>query len=252
MNSNSKNNNNNNKKKIKVKLKEETKKNIENNNNNNIEDISIKSVDIESEILRNSNLDPEASIYLPKKNENEKQNENKNKLNEETKEEQQQIQTPPPVETYDHQKYIENAVQFEVDYHFSDISLSMDNYLLSRMHEDKNYWVSFEIVANLTKIKSITNDYDLIRKAIRNSKLIIFNDNETKVKRPNFIPPKPKQHKDLRRTVFLYGLSNNITIKQIKLLCSPYGNVKKVVLDNPNDTKTIKLDKKKPKKNQKI
>ncbi len=73
----------------------------------------------------------------------------------------------------------------------------MDNYLLSRMHEDPEYWVPLGTVANLTKVKSLTNDEELVKTAVEQSDTLIFNHDKTKVKRPNFTPPKPKQYKNL-------------------------------------------------------
>ena len=64
------------------------------------------------------------------------------------------------------------------------------------MHQDPEYWVSLKVIANLTKIKEITEDINIILAAIRNSEVLILNENETKVKCKDYIPPKPKHHKN--------------------------------------------------------
>jgi hypothetical protein len=135
------------------------------------------------------------------------------------------------MDEYDHEAIVENMVRFQVEYHFSDTNLAMDNYLVSRMHEDKEYWVPVKIVCNLTKIRALTDKEDVVLNAIRKSDIVILNSDQTKVKRPNYIPPKPKLHKDLRRTAFLYGLSKDVTKEQIIALCSEYGTIKDIVFD---------------------
>ena len=123
-------------------------------------------------------------------------------------------------------------VKFQIEYHFSDTNLSMDNYLLSRMHEDSEYWVPVKTVANLTKIRSLTENEATVLEAIKDSDMLILNSDETKVKRPSFVPPKPKQHKDLRRTVFLYGLSQDMAnTESVIKLCNEFGKVKSVAFD---------------------
>jgi len=134
---------------------------------------------------------------------------------------------------YDNNVDIENMVLFQVDYHFSDINLAMDNYLLSRMNDDPEYWIPVKIVANLTKIRSLTKNENVVLEAIKKSNLLILNGNHTKVKRPNFIPPKPKQHKDLRRTAFVYGLPKNITREKVVESCCAYGTIRDIIFDDP-------------------
>ena len=54
-----------------------------------------------------------------------------------------------------------NMVQFQVEYHFSDENLKLDNYLLSKLNDDPNYWVPIKIIASLSKISSITEDINI-------------------------------------------------------------------------------------------
>ncbi|ETO26895.1 hypothetical protein RFI_10240 [Reticulomyxa filosa] len=130
---------------------------------------------------------------------------------------------------------LRNMIQFQVEYHFGDENLNMDNYLLSCMHEDPEFWVPLTTVENLTKIKALTISHELVVESIRNSKMLVLNADATKVKRLDFSPPKPKPHKDLRRTVFLYGLPPNTTKEDVEKICSLYGVVKSVILDTPNN-----------------
>ncbi|ETO11194.1 hypothetical protein RFI_26180 [Reticulomyxa filosa] len=127
-------------------------------------------------------------------------------------------------------------IKFQVEFHFSDKNLEMDNYLLSQMHKDPEYWVPLEIVAKLAKIKELTTNEAYVLEAIERSKEVILSKDKNKVKRPDFKPPKPKQHKNLRRTVFVCGLSPMITIEEIKEMCKPYGEVKEVRLNMSEPT----------------
>lgn len=133
------------------------------------------------------------------------------------------------------EKALFNQVKFQVFYHFSNENLKMDNYLLSKMHEHPDYWVSIHNVANLTKIKTLTEDESLVLRAVKTcTDSLELNEDESAVRRINFIPPKPKQHKDLRRTVFLYGLPPNVTKQQVVEVCREYGGVRMVALDKPD------------------
>eukprot|EP01084_Bolivina_argentea_P113962 203007_1 len=125
-----------------------------------------------------------------------------------------------------------NKVQFQVEYLFSDANLALDNQLLSKLHQDKEYWVSVRFIAHLKHIKSITDDIDVIKKAIHNSEILVLNNSETKVRRTNFIPPKLEPHKHMRQTVFIYGLSDNYNDKRIIKMCSQYGDLNAIVFDN--------------------
>ena len=136
------------------------------------------------------------------------------------------------LEAFDYNLIAINMVQFQIEYHLSNDNLALDNFLLAKMHQDPEYWVSLKVIANLTKIKEITEDINIILAAIRNSEVLILNENETKIKRKDYIPPKPKHHKNMRRTVFVYGLSETDDQQEITKLCKDHGNLRAIVFDN--------------------
>lgn len=135
------------------------------------------------------------------------------------------------LETFDYDSIALNMVQFQIEYHFSEENLALDNYLLSKLNEDPEHWVSIKIIAGLTKITSITEDLNIVKQAIKNSDKLILNKDETKLKRKDFKPPKPKHHKNIRRTAFVYGLADYNRNNLIKL-CTKYGKLKAIVYDN--------------------
>ncbi|ETO31612.1 RNA recognition motif (RRM)-containing protein [Reticulomyxa filosa] len=140
-------------------------------------------------------------------------------------------ESTPSVFQSEESESTEKLVQLQVDYYFSDENLKTDNYLLSCMHEDPEYWVPVKTVLHLSGVRALTRNEKIVMEAIRKSKLLILNANETKIKRPNFVPPKPRQNKNLRRTVFLYGLPPSVTKEEIMQLCQKYGVIRNVYLD---------------------
>jgi len=150
----------------------------------------------------------------------------------------------PQPEAFDYDAIAVNMVRFQLEYQFSDENLCLDNYLLSRLRRDADFWISFDTVATLSKISSITEDRAVILKAIKSSDMFLLRTDAasgyTTLKRKNYTPPKPRHHKNMRRTAFLYGLApDDATVKFITALCSPHGKLNAIAFD---DGKTVILD----------
>ena len=148
------------------------------------------------------------------------------------------------VETFDYDAIAVNMIQFQVEHHFSDENLALDNRMLTKLHQDPEYWVSIKSLLAINQVSAITEDPEVVKKAVRKSEILTLNDEETKVKRKNFVPPKPRHHKNMRRTVFVYGLSDGDNVNTVRDLCQAIGQVNAIVFDDGKkyilNTKAIK------------
>lgn len=140
-------------------------------------------------------------------------------------------------EAFDYDAIAVNMVRFQLEYQFSDENLCLDNYLLSRLRRDAAYWISLDTVASLSKIASITEDRAVILKAVQSSHLFLLRTDASsgciKLKRKDYTPPRPRHHKNMRRTAFLYGLTpKDTTVAAITALCSPHGKLNAIAFDD--------------------
>merc|ERR1712096_148498 len=145
-------------------------------------------------------------------------------------------------EAFNYDAIAVNMLRFQLNYLFSDENLCLDNYLLSRLRRDSAYWVSLDTVASLSKIASITEDQAVILKAIRSSDQFLLHTDASsgsiKMKRKDYVPPRQRHRKNMRRTAFLYGLAPaDATVDAVTALCSPHGKLNAIAFDD--DTRHV-------------
>jgi len=136
------------------------------------------------------------------------------------------------VEAFDYDSIAVNMMKFQVEHHFSDDNLAVDNRMLSKLHNDPEYWVSIKSILAISQIAAITEDPEIVKKAVHRSEMLILNHDETKIKRKDFIPPKPRHHKNMRRTIFIYGLSPNDGVHSVKAMCEGIGGIHGIIFDD--------------------
>lgn len=121
-----------------------------------------------------------------------------------------------------------HLVRSQLEFYFSDQNLFEEQHsnLQYYMKLDSQRWVPSHILLNLPSIAKLTTDMQVILDALRSSNLLELNEDESKCRRPNYIPPADyKVRKNLRRSVLVYGLPEQMTDKSIRQLLGSHGNI---------------------------
>jgi len=138
----------------------------------------------------------------------------------------------PTASAPDQAQLLENVIRASIEYSFSDVGLTQDRFLLARMAEDPEGWVNVNVLANLPKVKHLCQDTQVLTQALKKSSFLTMDASGTKVRRPNYTPPKPKRNKDLRRTVFVYGILESYDEAALRELLGTFGFIAKVFFDS--------------------
>jgi len=105
---------------------------------------------------------------------------------------------------------LKEAICKQVEYYFSRQNLSTDHYLVSQMNHD--LFVPISVIANFKMVKTLTNDYDLICEAVKNSNQVIIDEVNKKLK-PNIVLK--------RNTVIIRDIPQSTPQEEILNLFSP-------------------------------
>ena len=119
-------------------------------------------------------------------------------------------------------------IRSQIEYLFSDYHLTNDTYLLARMQDNDKHWLSIDELCHNQKIRCLTSKKDRVLQAVRESKYLQLSPEEDRVRRPDFTLPKLKPNRDLRRTVFLYGIPPHKTEPEIRQILSQHGHIKRI------------------------
>ena len=103
------------------------------------------------------------------------------------------------------------------------------------MQDNPSHWLSIDELCHNQKIRCLTNKKERILQALKQSAYLQISADNERVRRPNFTLPKLKPNRDLRRTVFLYGIAANKTEQDIRKLLSQFGHIKRMHFQNDRD-----------------
>jgi hypothetical protein len=121
-----------------------------------------------------------------------------------------------------------HLVRSQLEFYFSDQNLyeEMHSNLQYYMKLDPQRWVPTHILLNLPSVAKLTSDKQVVLQALRSSTLLDLNEDESKCRRPNYIPPADyKVRKNLRRSVLVYGLPQQMTDESVRNLLNTHGNI---------------------------
>jgi len=121
-----------------------------------------------------------------------------------------------------------HLVRSQLEFYFSDQNLFEEQHsnLQYYMKLDSQRWVPVHILLNLPSIAKLTSDKKVILDALRSSNLLELNNDESKCRRPNYISPTDYNvRKNLRRSVLVYGLPEQMTDEPLRHLLGAHGNI---------------------------
>eukprot|EP01083_Nonionella_stella_P032429 88786_1 len=137
---------------------------------------------------------------------------------------------------FDNELVLQTLIKAQIEYLFSDYHLTNDTYLLARMQDNPQHWLSIDELCHNQKIRCLTNKKERIVEALKESKYLQLSPQHDRVRRPDFTLPKLKPNRDLRRTVFLYGIAGNKREHEIRKLLSQYGHIKRIHFDDTSES----------------
>lgn len=81
----------------------------------------------------------------------------------------------------------------QIEYYFSDVNLTNDEFLKSNM--DEHGWVPVSLIANFPRVKNLTNNIELILDSLKNSSVVEVNGDKLRKRKEwaRFLPPVYQQ-----------------------------------------------------------
>ncbi|XP_050419012.1 lupus La protein homolog isoform X1 [Patella vulgata] len=129
----------------------------------------------------------------------------------------------------------EKKIIYQMEYYFGDINLAKDKFLQEKIKEDDGY-VTFEVLLTFNKLKSITEDVEVIVAAIKKSEnnLLEVSEDGKKVRRSPE-KPLPENNKERRddlnnRSIYCKGFPEDCDFDTIKEFLDKHGVVENIYL----------------------
>ncbi|GAB1604810.1 lupus La protein-like [Argonauta hians] len=139
---------------------------------------------------------------------------------------------------------LEQKIIRQIEYYFGDINLSRDRFLQDQIKLDDG-WVTMEIMLKFNRLKTLSEDAQVICDAIKKSKsgLMEVNEDSTKIRRSSE-KPLPENTRERReemsnRTLYVKGFPVNLTLDDLMQFFEKYGELESLVMKKNGD-KTFK------------
>lgn len=121
-----------------------------------------------------------------------------------------------------------HLVRSQLEFYFSDKNLfeELHSNLMYYMKLDSEQCVPVHVLLDLPQVAKLTSEKEVVLQALRSSTLLELNKDESKCRRPNYTPPADyKVRKNLRRSVLVYGVPQQMTDERIRRLLDMHGNI---------------------------
>lgn len=134
-----------------------------------------------------------------------------------------------------------NLVKAQVEYYFSDANLATDRYLISVMMKPEHTgWVGIDDIRKLPAITKLTSSEGIVIAAVKESSFLEYDADRKLCRRPDYelTAEAIKQgvgNRDLRRTVFLYGVPIRYDKNALLHMLKVFGDIKRIHFDNSQE-----------------
>eukprot|EP00041_Stephanoeca_diplocostata_P021789 m.514479 g.514479 ORF g.514479 m.514479 type:complete len:399 (-) comp21912_c0_seq9:2938-4134(-) len=75
-----------------------------------------------------------------------------------------------------------------VDFYFGDENYAKDRFLRTKARENSEGWVPLDLITSFKRMKKLTTDEDVLLEGIRESQMVVLNEDESKIKRKDKLP----------------------------------------------------------------
>ena len=125
---------------------------------------------------------------------------------------------------------VEKIVE-QLEYYFSDENLLRDAFLMKHITRNKEGYVNLKLIASLRKIKALSKDHELIKKAVETSEKMSLNADGTKLRR--LAPPPKIDYSCGMRSVLVLGLDDATTLEEIENTVKTFGDIVRIRVFQP-------------------
>ncbi|XP_013786603.1 la protein homolog [Limulus polyphemus] len=130
---------------------------------------------------------------------------------------------------------LESKIIRQVEYYFGDFNLVKDRFLQEQIKQDDG-WIPLETMVKFNRLKILSTDFEVIRKALEKSptQLLQISEDGNKIRRDPSkpLPEKTKSYQDemMSRTAYAKGFPRNTRLDDILEFFESYGKVENVVM----------------------
>jgi len=129
----------------------------------------------------------------------------------------------------------------QIEYYFGDMNLPRDKFLQEKIKEEDG-WVTLDVMLNFNRLKSISDDKELIAKALRKSTsgLIEVSEDSTKIRRcqDKPLPDNTKERKDdvTARSVYVKGFPKDSSLDKLQVFFEQFGSIDTIFMRRVDKT----------------
>lgn len=126
---------------------------------------------------------------------------------------------------------LEAKIIKQVEYYFGDKNLPRDKFLMQKIKEDEDGWVTLECLLTFNRLKSISGEAEVVAKALKKSEagLVEVHEDNTKVRRnPLKVIPANTEEARLEaknKTIYCKPFPKDISMDALEAFFSNYGKV---------------------------
>ena len=114
-------------------------------------------------------------------------------------------------------------IREQMEFYFSDSNLPRDTFLMNKISEDPQGWVSLELIAKFKRMSMMGATTSMMIESVRDSKTVEVNAEGTRIRRTS---PIPTQDKTIDKSVVVGLLPESSTLQQLQKFFSKYGKVR--------------------------
>lgn len=140
---------------------------------------------------------------------------------------------------------LEKKIIRQIEYYFGDMNLPRDKFLQEKTSEDDG-WVSMDVMLKFNRLKSISDDREVICKALQKSTsgLMEVSEDLTKIRRnpAKSLPDNSKERKDdiIARSVYVKGFPVDSTLDGLMEFFEQYGKIDSIQMRRNKPDKDFK------------
>lgn len=110
----------------------------------------------------------------------------------------------------------------QVEFYFSDVNIAKDVFLKSKMAEDSDGFVPFDVLLTFNRLNALTKDVQVIADALKNSGKLVLREDGLAVRRKD---PLPESVQTDEQTVYVKPIPGTTSLEDLTAFFSKYGTV---------------------------
>lgn len=113
-------------------------------------------------------------------------------------------------------------IRRQVEFYFSDVNVAKDVFLKSKMAEDPEGFISFEVLLTFNRLNSLTKDPKVLAEALAGSDKLVLHSEGLSVRRKDALPESIQTDE---QTVYVKPVPEAASLEQLQAFFSGYGTV---------------------------